>query len=154
MQMSYFTIYADFECIIDENSKQHHPCGYAYKVVSTVPGFSNDVVAYRGLDAATSFLTEMDKEVADIGEIYENVHPMELDNIQQQEFEICENCHICEKIFEDDDVKVRDHCHVTGNYRGAAHQGCNLNFQTVRENYKVPIVFHNLKVVSGSQSFS
>ena len=40
------------------------------------------------------------------------------------------------------DVRVRDHCHVTGKYRGSAHQVCNLNFQLTN---KIPVVFHNLK---------
>ena len=38
--------------------------------------------------------------------------------------------------------KVRDHCHVTGEYRGAAHNKCNLKART---NYKIPVFFHNLK---------
>ena len=34
-------------------------------------------------------------------------------------------CWICNEEF-NDDVKVRDHCHFTGRYRGAAHNSCNL----------------------------
>ena len=37
--------------------------------------------------------------------------------------------------------KVRDHDHLTGKYRGAAHSICNLNYQNPRF---IPIVFHNL----------
>ena len=36
--------------------------------------------------------------------------------------------------------KVRDHCHFTGKYRGAAHSICNLKFNMPNE---TPIVFHN-----------
>ena len=37
-------------------------------------------------------------------------------------------CHICKKEFcTDNNDKVRDHCHFTGKYRGAAHNVCNLN---------------------------
>ena len=50
------------------------------------------------------------------------------------------------KIFDNDyvdtDLKVRDHCHITGKYRGSAHRDCNIN---VRLNHKSPVVFHNLK---------
>ena len=37
-------------------------------------------------------------------------------------------------------VKVRDHCHNTGKYRGAAHSICNLRYKVVKE---IPLVFHN-----------
>ena len=37
-------------------------------------------------------------------------------------------------------MKVRDHCHYTGKYRGAAHSVCNLRYKVVKE---IPVVFHN-----------
>ena len=37
-------------------------------------------------------------------------------------------------------IKVRDHCHYTGKYRGAAHKICNLMYNTPRE---IPVIFHN-----------
>ena len=46
---------------------------------------------------------------------------------------------ICDNTFFDCDVKVRDRCHITENYRGSAHRGCNIN---VKLNYKIPVVFH------------
>ena len=36
--------------------------------------------------------------------------------------------------------KVRDHCHYTGNYRGAAHSICNMRHKISKE---IPVVFHN-----------
>ena len=36
--------------------------------------------------------------------------------------------------------EVRDHCHYTGEYRGAAHSICNLKYNVSKE---IPIVFHN-----------
>ena len=41
-----------------------------------------------------------------------------------------------------DNVKVRDHCHFTGKFRGIAHRKCNLEFQVTR---MTPVFFHNLK---------
>ena len=54
-------------------------------------------------------------------------------------------CHICKKTFSTDDNnqkyhKVRDHCHYTGKYRGAAHDICNLRYKMPKE---MPVVFHN-----------
>ena len=40
------------------------------------------------------------------------------------------------------DVKVKDHCHITGKYRGSPHRVCNIN---VELNHKISILFHNLK---------
>ena len=37
---------------------------------------------------------------------------------------------------------MRDHCHITGKYRGAAHCSCNINLRLTK---KVPVIFHNLK---------
>lgn len=49
-------------------------------------------------------------------------------------------CHICNKELAED--TVRDHCQVTGKFRGAANSNCNLNFR-LRE--KIRVFFHNLK---------
>ena len=43
-------------------------------------------------------------------------------------FQQSSSCWICEKLIDHDNVKVRDHCHVTGKFRGAAHWDCNINF--------------------------
>ena len=39
-------------------------------------------------------------------------------------------------------LKVRDHCHFTGQYRGAAHNSCNLK---CRKPMIIPVIFHNLQ---------
>ena len=36
--------------------------------------------------------------------------------------------------------KIRDHCHCTGEYRGAVHSICNLKYSVTK---KIPIAFHN-----------
>ncbi|XP_057292543.1 uncharacterized protein LOC130621252 [Hydractinia symbiolongicarpus] len=45
------------------------------------------------------------------------------------------------KEYIDTDIRVRDHCYVTGNYRGSAHKDCNPNHRITD---KIPLVFHNL----------
>ena len=59
-----------------------------------------------------------------------------------EDFENSTKCWICDNDYIDNDVKVRDHCHITGKYRGSAHSNCNIN---VKLNHKIPVVFHNLK---------
>ena len=63
-------------------------------------------------------------------------------NKENKNFERSTKCWICNNTFVEGDVKVRDHCHVTGKYRSAAGRDCNIN---VSLNYIIPIVFHNLK---------
>ena len=46
--------------------------------------------------------------------------------------------YICKKEFNND--KVRDHCHFTGKYRGAAHNTCNLRYKIPMN---IPVIFHN-----------
>ena len=50
-----------------------------------------------------------------------------------------EDCWICGNALNED--QVRDHCHYTGRYRGAAHNKCNLRYQKPKF---IPVVFHNL----------
>ena len=66
-------------------------------------------------------------------------------------FQESNSCWICGKLIDHDDEKVRDHCHVTGKFRGAAHRGCNVNFQLTK---KVPVIFHNLRGYDSHLIFS
>ena len=59
-----------------------------------------------------------------------------------KDFENSTKCWICDNDYIDSDVKVRDHCHITGKYRDSASRDCNIN---VKLNHKIPIVFHNLE---------
>ena len=38
--------------------------------------------------------------------------------------------------------KVRDHCHLTGEYRGPAHNTCDINVTQKQSNF-IPFIFHN-----------
>ena len=49
-------------------------------------------------------------------------------------------CRFCEKEILSD--KVRDHCHLTGSYRGPAHSKCNINVTQKQSNF-IPFIFHN-----------
>ena len=57
-------------------------------------------------------------------------------------FQQSNSCWIRKKLFDNDEEKVRDHCHATGKFGGAAHWNCHINFQITK---KVSVMFHNLK---------
>ena len=64
-------------------------------------------------------------------------------NSEEEEiFEQSNICWICGKLFEIGDEKVRDHCHISEKYRGAAHWSCNINLKISK---KSPVIYHNLK---------
>ena len=65
--------------------------------------------------------------------------------INEEAFQKAEKCHICDKKYTDKDIRVRDHCHITGKYRGSAHQECNLKIKIEPEKIKIPVIFHNLR---------
>ena len=73
---------------------------------------------------------------------FEEKEMIPLTNKEIKSYEKQKVCHICkEKFFNDKSKKnVRDHCHFTGRFRGAAHSECNLRYKVPEE---ILIVFHN-----------
>ena len=65
--------------------------------------------------------------------------PMIITDEQEKEFIKCQVCHICNKKIKKDEVKVRDHDHINGLYRGCAHSDCNINFKI--KNFLIPMFF-------------
>ena len=49
-------------------------------------------------------------------------------------------CRFCEKEILSD--KLRDHCHLTGEYRGAAHSKCKINVTQDQSSF-IPFILHN-----------
>ena len=157
-----FVIYADFEAITekidsckpsDEKSytstyQSHKACGYGYKLVCRYDKrFSKPVEIYRGEDAIDKFIVQMMDEVKDCKRIMrkEFQKPLNMTVKNERDFGNATKCHICDRRFKSDVDKVRDHCHITGQYRGAAHTVCNLKWSISAEKLKIPVVFHNLK---------
>ena len=63
-------------------------------------------------------------------------------SLTEEKNKSCENKkrrYICKKRFTKDNKKVRDHCHFTGKYRGAAHNKCSMNYKISRN---FPVVSH------------
>ena len=61
---------------------------------------------------------------------------------EEERFQLANSCWICDKLFDVGDDKVRDHCHITGKYRGASHWSCNINLKMSK---KILVIFHNLR---------
>ena len=61
---------------------------------------------------------------------------------EDNDFKNSDKCWVCDNDYVDNDVKVRDHCHITGKYKGSVYGDCNTNLKL---NNKIPVVFHNLK---------
>ena len=57
------------------------------------------------------------------------------------------NCYLCKKPLLQKNYRdaVKDHCHLTGKYRGAAHNQCNLKLRINPKTDQIPVVFHNLR---------
>ena len=71
--------------------------------------------------------------------------PLVMTEIDEQNFKTMDGCHICGEKYTDKDVRVRDHCHISGKFRGSAHQECNLKLRIKPEDIKIPVIFHNLR---------
>ena len=68
-----------------------------------------------------------------------NFHKNLIMSEEEGQFQSSNSCWI--PIINNDDKKVRDHCHMTGKFRGAAHWGCNINLRLTKN---IPAIFHNL----------
>ena len=58
----------------------------------------------------------------------------------EEDYRINNICRFYEKNIQSN--KVRDHCHLTGEYRGPAHSICNINVTQHQSNF-IPFIFHN-----------
>ena len=157
-----FVIYADFEAITEKISgcqpnnnksyteayQKHTDCGYGYKVVCCYDDkYSKPITIYRGEKAVYKFIEAMLEEVKYCKKKMKKEFnkPLRMTKEDEEEFQKANKCHICNKKYTNEDIKVRDHCHITGKYRGSAHQECNLKLRVNPEEIKIPVIFHNLR---------
>ena len=162
-----FAIYADFESLIkpmdncdpDPNHsytkkyQKHEPISFCYYIEcfnnTLCKEIFNDETKRKQLksyiktkpedpDAIDVFIKWLEDDVKFLA----NIKPKEMSLTKEEEkqFNIASDCWICGEEL-GNDVKVRDHCHYTGRYRGAAHNSCNLKYNKPKG---VPVFFHNL----------
>ena len=139
--------------LTQKNYHEHVPCSYVYKVICTDDRYSKSIVVFRGENAAYEFIKAVLKEYKYCRKIIKKHFNKNLVMTEEEEhlFQQINNCWLCKKLIDNDDEKVRDHCHLTGKFRGAAHWDCNIQFQLTK---KIPIIFHNLKGYDSHLIFS
>ena len=88
--------------------------------------FSKPSKSNVGKDAVYDFINSMIKESKYCSDVMKKYFNKELVMTKDNEdFENATKCWICDNFYFDGDVEVRDHCHITGKYRGSAHRDCN-----------------------------
>ena len=146
-----FVVYADFECITESTNRQtahstfyqnHIPCSFGAKVVSTVDAFQFPYITYYGADVCTRFLAYLREVEKKCLKFLYDPKRMIFSSLDAESFNIATQCYICKMPFDSRTDKVRDHDHLTGKYRGAAHMKCNFQLQTT---YKIPVFIHNFR---------
>ena len=162
-----FVVYADFECFtkpinscqpnpnssFTQEYQKHEPSGYCL-YLKGLDGINDN---YKSIvytkksgdeDISEKFIKHLKIIIHSIyRKYYLNPKPLKLTPEEERDFKSAKVCHICEQellVFEKtgEIFKVRDHCHFTGKYRGAAHNQCNLK---CRKPLILPVVFHNLQ---------
>ena len=137
-----FVIYADLECLLEKMStcinnpnessttkiNQHTPSGYSIFTHCSFDKSKNKFNYYRGKDCMKKFSKDLREHASKIIN-YEKKKMIPLTTEEKIYHNKQKICYICKKEFSNNDkknYKVRDHCHYAGNYRGAAHNICNL----------------------------
>ena len=115
--------------------QDHVPCSFACKVVCIDYRFTKQIVVYRGGNVAYDFIKLILKEHKYCRKIMNKHFNKNLIMNEEEEhlFQQSNSCWICRKPIDNDEDKVRYHCHVTGKFRGAAHRSCNINFQLTKK---------------------
>ena len=151
-----FAVYADLECLLKKMStcqnnpnesstteiNKHVPSGYSLSTYCSFNQTKNKLNHYRGKDCMKKFCKDLREHATKIIN-YEKKKMIPLTKEEKPYHNEQEVCYICKKEFDKNDkkhCKVRDHCHYTGKYRGAAHNICNLRYKIPKE---IPVVFHN-----------
>nr|CAH7756011.1 unnamed protein product [Callosobruchus chinensis] len=153
-QIVPFVIYADLESILvgfddtkngnTERYQKHEAFSIAYYLKCSYDDSLSKFRLYTGSDCQDWFAKELHRTALELNYIFNNPKPMTpLDSEERQCFSSALTCHICERPFDSNNSnKVMDHDHFTGKFRGAAHNGCKLNYY--RKSHAIPVVFHNM----------
>ena len=149
-----FIMCADFESILEpiqgakNNPKvsstrginSQKPSGWCLHSKFAYGKVNNPTTQYRGADCVERFCEKIISEANRLYKSFPEVPMLPLTKSQTKKHNKATNATYASFKEFKDKGKVRDHCHYTGEYRGAAHFGCNLRYKI--PNY-IPVVFHN-----------
>ena len=90
-------------------------------------------------DVAQIFINTLEKNIKEIYKKFKFSKGMIMTMHKKLVYDNSTLCHICNEDLGND--RVRDHCHLSGKFRGATHEVCNLNYKVPKF---FPVVFHNL----------
>ena len=130
-----------------EKKARHEPSGWAMFTRCSFDKKENKLNYYRRKDCIEKLCKKLKERAMKIIN-YEEKEMIPLTYEENKSYKEQEACHICEEKFcmdKDDENyknkrKVKDHCHYTGKFRGAAHSKCNLNYKVPKD---IPIIIHN-----------
>ena len=143
-----FAMYADFESLLVKPPEGeegvvnvHEPSGWCVKSEFAHGEVKNPIKLYRGKDCVEKFCQHIVRKAKRLYNSFPEVPMIPMTKKQKREHLRAKVCHICLNQFKPDSIKVRDHCHYTGEYRVAAHSLCNLRFKVPSH---IGVIFHNL----------
>ena len=108
--------------------------------------FTLPTIIFKGKNCINNFTKWIFIQQERINQIINNHFNKKLKMTIEDEnnYQNSQDCWICNEKLDKD--KVRDHCHITGKYRGAAHSRCYLKLKIPKQ---LSIIFHNLEVYNG-----
>lgn len=148
-----FVIYADLESILKAHTdntpnsqsvkyQKHIPFSISFYLKCSYDNNLSEFQHYTGPDCIEWFVKQLESLSYRLNNIFNNPLPMTpMTQNEINSFYQSTHCHICSKIFSSTDIKIKDHSHLTGKYRGPSHNSCNINF---KDEKFIPVIFHNL----------
>ena len=113
----------------------------AINQLGVIDNFNKPFKSKLGQDAVYNFMVEESKYCSEYMKKHFN-KKLIITKKDDEDFENSFKYWFSDNAFADGDVKVRDHCIVTGKFRNSVYRDCNID---VKLNHKIPFVFHKLK---------
>ena len=99
---------------------------------------------YTGLDCIEKFFEYLKRQSYEIYKIVKDeYHPLRMKPKDEKSFDLATECAFCKLKFHSEVKKCRDHCHLSGRYRAALCDTCNLNRAKQRPG-KIAVFSHGL----------